>query len=460
MLTGIGLCVVVFIFEYSRSQAAEADHVVKSNVLRDTATQAFLKTRDRSIVFIAIHGFVFFGSALRILRNVKSKVLVLNESGGLETLMQHHQPTLKFNDDSNSPARAKSSGVVVLRDLNPGSDNNMTGPGSCPTRFVVLDCAAMTGLDATAARSCFLELKQLLHEYGVTLIMCGMKRHIHQLLHANDVLPPLNVSTTTTASSTVDGGPLVFSTASVAKQFCESQILKAYSGPTSFTCAEILRSLLPKQPNYFNHEKQESVVDDDDDNNQDDESSLAVSDDSELETLASFMTLQDVNHKETIVNAGERANSVYFVRSGTFEMTKSVNDNFATDSDRLSGAGTATSSEASSSILTRRDNGSSIVDLQLNRKENDNNNNLGNDNHNNNINNDQGNIVVVQPGCVFGQTPFLMNSRYKFSCSCISESGGQVYVLTRSNFVKIQRQEPRLAVVLMTALVAGVVDDV
>ena len=38
-------------------------------------------------------------------------------------------------------------------------------------RYVVLDCSAVTGIDATAARACFLNLAQLLKPRGVTLVL-------------------------------------------------------------------------------------------------------------------------------------------------------------------------------------------------------------------------------------------------------------------------------------------------
>jgi CRP-like cAMP-binding protein len=67
--------------------------------------------------------------------------------------------------------------------------------GSCShhparTRFVILDLSRVSGVDATAARVCFLALKGLLDRARVFVVYCGMSPCIEVLLRANGVLPP------------------------------------------------------------------------------------------------------------------------------------------------------------------------------------------------------------------------------------------------------------------------------
>ena len=57
-----------------------------------------------------------------------------------------------------------------------------------PTEYLVLDFHQVTGVDATAVRTCFLILRQKLEVHGVTLIFTGMAPPIAKLMRAQGVL--------------------------------------------------------------------------------------------------------------------------------------------------------------------------------------------------------------------------------------------------------------------------------
>ncbi|KAL3921194.1 MAG: hypothetical protein SGPRY_004988, partial [Prymnesium sp.] len=58
------------------------------------------------------------------------------------------------------------------------------------TKFVLFDFTTVSGLDATAARSCFLNLCCTLTPLGVTLIFAGIRPegHIEKLLIGHGIL--------------------------------------------------------------------------------------------------------------------------------------------------------------------------------------------------------------------------------------------------------------------------------
>ena len=54
--------------------------------------------------------------------------------------------------------------------------------------YLVLDFTATVGVDATAARSCFLLLAQLLRSAGVTVVFANASFRVLALLRANGVV--------------------------------------------------------------------------------------------------------------------------------------------------------------------------------------------------------------------------------------------------------------------------------
>lgn len=59
-----------------------------------------------------------------------------------------------------------------------------------PTHYVVLDFSGVTGLDATAARTCFVTLKQTLQQHNISLVFCGVDNDMLKMLKNHEVLIP------------------------------------------------------------------------------------------------------------------------------------------------------------------------------------------------------------------------------------------------------------------------------
>jgi hypothetical protein len=57
------------------------------------------------------------------------------------------------------------------------------------TKWVILDFSEVNGVDATAARSCFLQLSQLLQDHDIPLLLTCMQPHVYHLLRAHGVIP-------------------------------------------------------------------------------------------------------------------------------------------------------------------------------------------------------------------------------------------------------------------------------
>eukprot|EP00048_Salpingoeca_helianthica_P005435 m.87854 g.87854 ORF g.87854 m.87854 type:complete len:936 (+) comp13596_c0_seq1:303-3110(+) len=165
MLIGIGVAVLVFIFEYSNSRTIT---VVSrpSKVVRSYSQRQTLNTHAGSIVAIQLFGYLFFGSAVRILRDVKRSVTVYaTPATGPACELQPAVPLRRLDEES--------------RDL---------PDAAVATRYLVLDCSHVTGLDATAVRTFFVALHQALQQHGVTLVVTDLTVRMAGLLRAHKVL--------------------------------------------------------------------------------------------------------------------------------------------------------------------------------------------------------------------------------------------------------------------------------
>eukprot|EP00911_Craspedida_sp_UC1_P000094 UC1_evm1s78 len=217
MLAGIGMAVLVFIFEYSRQPKTD-EHRSFSHVSRHPAQHHILTHGDgHTITALRLSGYIFFGSAVgmvkEIARRLDEDATALTSAGGeaevgqlgegrpgkwgqregtgtaelevslLNTTTQAEQvePPPLAPSDGQTTAAVGTDGLLHVSQL--------PGCGGKRQQYLLLDFARVPGVDATAARSCFIRLKQLTEERGVTMIMTGMRGRIRRLLIAHEVIP-------------------------------------------------------------------------------------------------------------------------------------------------------------------------------------------------------------------------------------------------------------------------------
>jgi SulP family sulfate permease len=155
MLIGIGISVLFFIFQYSRLHQTEII-IKRSNVMRSFAERSILGDQHTSVVLLKVQGYIFFGSALGILKEVKAAL---------------HLPK------KEKPA-VRPQSVEMLSD---------TLKNPIPL-YLILDMRQVTGIDATACRACFVPLKQLMVEYDICMVFTNLRVDVERLLRAHQVL--------------------------------------------------------------------------------------------------------------------------------------------------------------------------------------------------------------------------------------------------------------------------------
>lgn len=103
---------------------------------------------------------------MQILKDVKNAVLVPAETAGYT-----------------------GQGVVTLAALESPKPVDFDSISTkLPTKFLVLDLSRVTGLDATAVRSCFVSLDQELQRRNINVLYTGASAQVSKLLMAHGLI--------------------------------------------------------------------------------------------------------------------------------------------------------------------------------------------------------------------------------------------------------------------------------
>ena len=178
MLCGILAQSISFIVIYSRSGTLLTQRFWHSNVIRGFKQRSLTSKLRAHIITLELHGFMFFGSEVKILSAVQRACF--------PTASASASPS-----QAADKAREDSSSVVVA--------------AASKTRYLILDFYHVTGLDSTAAATCFVTLCQQAEEHGMLLCFCNLRRSVRQLLEVQQVLP-LNPKANANNAAAVDGG--------------------------------------------------------------------------------------------------------------------------------------------------------------------------------------------------------------------------------------------------------------
>ena len=259
MACGVLVAMASFIYDYAKVPVVQRVKL-RSNVIRSLPVSSTLAEEQEQIITLRCRGYIFFGSTIQIMDSVMRSVVLppttmpsvaaqlaagaqspaaspptgVSSTAALQAKLQEasaggggggdggggggRRPSTGGSDGPASPSPFGDNSS--LRDgavYDPAADVSTTTP---VTRFVIFDFTMVSGLDATAARSCFLNLTRTLTPLGITIIFGGVKAdsHIERLLIGHEILsvkPP--------AAEAVR-----FDTIDEALEHCEEELLRAH----------------------------------------------------------------------------------------------------------------------------------------------------------------------------------------------------------------------------------------
>ena len=250
MSIGILMSMVSFIYDYARVPVVNRVKL-RSNVIRSLPLSSLLADKQDQIITLRCRGYIFFGSTLQVCFAHTARTLTRIRSTHALLLSSHHHllwVDLQIMDSVmrsvtlppsaasamahlapspamvHTPYASPAAASTDPRDADPelanlfryqppglpasqgGSSGGLgerhdSGPalseGSSPTelptppvtRFILFDFTSVTGLDATAARSCFLNLTRTLTPLGIKVMFGGVPKgsHIERLLIGHEI---------------------------------------------------------------------------------------------------------------------------------------------------------------------------------------------------------------------------------------------------------------------------------
>ena len=248
LVIGILFSTIGFVFSYADITTVEPNFK-SSTVVRTFRERALLLENRGKLVTLSLHGHIFFGSAVKLLEEVKQHVVFVEEQDtfddpstdkfsllhGLSSLLPtswcsspeetaallqradhemvemgadsssanstfSYSPSMSPMKQNLQPLRKKfsftvnSTGGYGALDASDTGGEVWFGDGpnekkkSLSTEYLILDFERVIGIDATAARSCFLMLVQLMHQSQVVVVFTNMRKQIEESLRANLVI--------------------------------------------------------------------------------------------------------------------------------------------------------------------------------------------------------------------------------------------------------------------------------
>ena len=217
-LIGFGFSLLIFVFFYARGRfATRVDP--RSNVYRGFAERKAMQQQSGAIVTLELNGYIFFGSALKLLRDVEHAVLIIDDDALAEAaagaadgtasnsvLLSNTSNSVRSNSGNgkgngngngghsggsgSNSGGGSGSGSLGLRRLCNHPLGALRGGrfGPRPTECVILDFKNVTGMDGTAARTCFASLLQTLMQNDIKLALSAVPLKIKKLMIANGVV--------------------------------------------------------------------------------------------------------------------------------------------------------------------------------------------------------------------------------------------------------------------------------
>jgi SulP family sulfate permease len=181
---GLAISVVQFVLSYARVRKSRPVST-GSKVMRGFLSRRVLAQAQETIAVFELTGYIFFGSVVQIVADIEANVRVAATrtaaapaTAVIEDARSGDAATPAADRDRDPEAGADGSGALVPGGLE----------ASTPTAYVVIDLQGVAGVDATAARSCFLALLQLLRPHGIPLCLAHVTPALERLLRAHDVI--------------------------------------------------------------------------------------------------------------------------------------------------------------------------------------------------------------------------------------------------------------------------------
>mmetsp|Transcript_4349 Transcript_4349/g.5009 ORF Transcript_4349/g.5009 Transcript_4349/m.5009 type:complete len:1009 (+) Transcript_4349:92-3118(+) len=261
---GIILGVIVAVVEYvvTTSQVSSLRRVLKrSRAIWNVEHRKLLREKvydslNPKIVSLEITETVFFGSSLLLFSHI------CDEIGISASPTDMHEIILA------SPGLVGSRSPAPLRHRKQKRQNSYVSKKKRP-RYVVLDLTQVANVDASAARTCFLQLAKMCAKNGIILCAAGANRRVDWMLRSHDVSYTteeedivkgfmLNPFDAVLVSTLPSGKLILFPDMNDCLELCENQLIYEYEQSLIIKPPKLGHSI--SNPDLFSQQKEEVEV--------------------------------------------------------------------------------------------------------------------------------------------------------------------------------------------------------
>lgn len=157
------------------------------------------------IVTLQLRGSIFFGSSMTVLSNILDEAGVpayIDEQAEISRanspLPHRRMNSVRIPSSLSPTAVSPGSGSLSKRrqersQQQPKKKLIMAANRRAPPRFLVLDLASVSNVDASAARGCFLQLAKMCNKRKITVCASGANNRINWLLETHDTAQHLDL---------------------------------------------------------------------------------------------------------------------------------------------------------------------------------------------------------------------------------------------------------------------------
>ncbi|OQR87776.1 Sulfate Permease (SulP) Family [Achlya hypogyna] len=182
--------------------------------------KALLKSRG-SIVTLELDGYIFFGSSVHIMSEVRKHVLLTPTELILHQSMRSISSSVLRTPRMTPNVHSDNSRALMTMEEMTDYLSEYTSDAPIPalrTRFLVLDFDRVRGIDVTAVSTCFNAMKQLLVENGICMVFCNLPGDVEGMFRMHDIFD----------DDTKDASLFptkIFDTLDLAMEWCEDNLL-------------------------------------------------------------------------------------------------------------------------------------------------------------------------------------------------------------------------------------------
>jgi hypothetical protein len=293
-------------------------------------------TRYPKILTLEIRETIFFGSSLLLLSRICDEIGI--SASPTDMMEMSFASPRHFSKSPSTPSA--TSLISSLKKKRGASQELQEGTllkkKQRRPKYLILDLSQVPNVDASAARSCFLQLAKMCHKHGIIMIATGAKPRIDWILRSHDVAYSKNDEEriknrllfphrAVQNEDIPHGKVLLFDSLDVALQHCETKLIHDLEQKHKATVDQIPLHVIPHSSIEVGHvyKTELSTIF---------SRILGIGKD-DYQILNSFKEggialVQEVTYKrgDEIYTKGENANSFYVVLAGGVEICRDVGD--------------------------------------------------------------------------------------------------------------------------------------